>query len=364
MDILLISHDFSVTGAPNSLLRQAKYFRDAGHNVDVWSLDDGGLKQRYIEAGFNPIIVENSYGQIRRLYKRTNKKYDFIICNTTVTYKAVSVLQKYKTPLVWFIRETKLVDDGMRNEPKFAKVFKNFYNIYTVSEYAANVIKKYNKHVRVINNAIADNFTKPKKTSKKIVFGYIGSIIPIKGVDLLLDAFEKLITKNKNISLNIAGKAPAEMQNTHNSAGINWLGEVQLNEKQNFFDAIDVLVVPSIDDPCPLTVIEGAMYGKPIITTDTVGSNYMVQNGKNGFIVKTGDVNDLYKCMKHILSCDLDNMKQASRNMYLLYGTTERERKQVLKMLDDNLNKLPIIKTKRWYNFFVPKSDYIDLHEC
>lgn len=347
MNILLISHDFTVTGAPNSLLRQAIYFRDAGHNVDVWSLDEGGLKPRYIEEGFNPIVIHNDYESIKQQYEKTNKKYDFILCNTTVTYKAVDVLQHYNTPLVWFIRETKLVDEGILNDPDFERVFTNFYNIYTVSDYAAHVSKRYNKNVRIIRNAIADKFNGFKKTNKKIVFGFIGSVIPVKGTELLVRAFNKLTQKNKNIELKIAGWY-------NNEYGLKvkdiacpqteFLGEIQKEEKQKFFDDIDILVVPSTDDPCPLTVIEGTMLGKPVITTDTVGSNFMIKDKRNGFIVKTGDMNSLYKAMEKILNKDLDKMKQYSRKMYLKYGTTERERKQVLKMLHDNIKNLPVIK--------------------
>ena len=349
MNILLISHDFTVTGAPNSLLRQAIYFREAGHNVDIWSLGDGGLKPRYIEAGFNPIIIDNDYMAIKQQYKNAHKKYDFILCNTTVTYKAVDILQRYKTPLVWFIRETKLVNEGISENPDFKRVFTNFYNIYTVSDYAANISKQYNKNVRIIRNAIADKFQDFKKTDKKIVFGYIGSLIPIKGVDLLVEAFNKLVKKHKNLKLTIAGPY-------NNEYGLKvkdmacpqteFLGEIQKEEKQKFFDGIDILVVPSIDDPCPLTVIEGTMLGKPVITTDTTGSNFMVKPGYNGFIVKTGDANSLYKSMEKILTKDLDKMKQNSRKMYLKYGTTERERKQVLEMLNDNIKNLPVVKNK------------------
>ena len=346
MNLLLVSHDFSVTGAPNSLLRQAIYFRDAGHSVDIWSLGDGGLKPRYLEAGFNPIIINNSYEDIKQQYEKTNKKYDLIVCNTTVTYKAVDVLQHYNTPVVWFIRETKLVDDGIHNSSEFAEIFRNFYNIYTVSRYAANVSKKYNKHVRVINNGIVDSFKDFKKQEKTIVFGFIGSIISIKGIDVLIAAFNKLAKDNKNVELHIAGSYSHEYGENlrqQSCSAIKWLGETQGADKQKFFDSIDILVVPSIDDPCPLTVIEGAMLGKPIITTDTVGSNYMVNN-KNGFIVKTGDVNDLYESMDKIIKKDLLKMSKRSRRMYFKYGTADKERKCVLKMLKDNIGNVPVIK--------------------
>lgn len=349
MNILMVSHDLTVTGAPNSLLRQAVYFRDAGHNVDIWALGDGALKYEYIKNGFHPIIIDNHFRDITNAWHNRKHNYDFIICNTTETYKVVDFLQRQRTPVVWFIRETKLVDLGMKKDPDFRKVFSNFYNIYTVSDYAADVCSKYNPSVRVINNAVADKFTKFKKTDKKIVFGYIGSIIPVKGLDILLKSFTKLAKNNKNIELHIAGKYHnqfgTELQK-YNIPQIKWLGEIQGTDKQKFFDSIDILVVPSLDEPSGLTVIEGAMYGKPVITTDKTGANYLVNDGVSGFVTKAGDTDDLYNSMSKIIKMNLDNMKKQSRKMYLEYGTTDRERADVLKMLDDNKNALPVVKNK------------------
>lgn len=349
MNILLVSHDFTVTGAPNSLLRQAKYFRDAGHNVDVWGLGDGALKARYIESGFNPLVIKNRFRDIKRAWRARAHDYDFIICNTTVTYRAVDFLQRQNIPIVWFIRETKLVDEGIANNNKFREVFRNFYNIYTVSGYAADVCRRYNSSVRVINNSVEDKFQKFKKTDERIVFGYIGSIIPVKGVDILLRAFTKIATENKNVELRIAGEYKnafgTELQK-YNIPQVKWLGEIQGVDKEKFFNSIDVLIVPSLDEPSGLTVIEGAMYGVPVITTDKTGAKYMVQNGESGFITKTGDVEDLYKSMSKIIQMNLDNMKQKSREMYLKYGTTDKEREQVLDMLARNKENLPVVKNR------------------
>ena len=39
--ILLVSHEMSLSGAPQSLLRQARYMRDAGYQVVVWTMLSG-----------------------------------------------------------------------------------------------------------------------------------------------------------------------------------------------------------------------------------------------------------------------------------------------------------------------------------
>ena len=348
-NILLVSHDFSVTGAPNSLLRQAKYLKKAGFNVDIWALGGGDLYDRYIEEGLHPIVLENTRRAIYRQYKKRNYKYDLIICNTTVTYKAVDVLQRYGVPVIWFIRETKLVEDGIRADADFANVFKNFYNIYTVSDYAAKVSKKYNKNVRIINNAVEDNFVKYSPIHKSITFGYIGSISYIKGVEILIKAFNDVYKKNPNIKLLIAGHYWNEyglrlFAQKHKA--IKWLGEIQCEAKQRFFNSIDCLCVPSFDEPSGLTVIEGAMYGKPMIVSENIGASYIIKNKESGFVVKTNNVKALAGAMQKICVSDIKNMQKNARSLYLKYGTTDREEQEVLKMVEDNLGNKPVVKNK------------------
>lgn len=350
MKILLISHDLVVAGAPNSLLRQAKYLKNAGHDVEVYSLRAGGLEKRYTEAGFSVTFIQDNKRYIKRIYKEKCKKFDFILCNTTETYRCVDVLQRYETPLVWFIRETKLVEDNFEQNPDFASVLANFYNIYTVSNYTADVIRKYNKNVRVINNAVFDTFTKIKKTKDNINFGFIGSIRKAKGIDILVNAFIKLNEKYSDINLTIAGGNNLFDVDSaiENQKSIKYIGEVQGQEKKDFFANIDVLCVPSLDEPSGLIVIEGAMYGKVLIATQNTGANYLVKENKNGYIVETGSEKSLYNAMEKIIKNrnSLDEMKKYSRQQYLEYGTTEREEQEVLKMLEENLKNLPKVKNK------------------
>lgn len=364
MNILLISHELSVTGAPHSLLRQAQYFKNAGHNVDIWTLNGGELEQRYITEGFHPLYIHNKEHEIFFAFKKQNKKYDFILCNTTVTYKAVKALQHYNIPLVWFIRETRLVDEGMDHNSAFAKVFMEFNNIYTVSEYAANIIKKYNQNVRVIHNAIEDTFSCFSPVDATIKFGFIGSIGPVKGIDLLIDAYLEVIKVQNNVELYIAGNYNSNLghtlrEKTKNITSIKWLGIVQNEEKERFFNQIDILCMPSLDEPAGLSLIEGAMKGKALITTDTTGANYIVEHGQNGYITKSKDKKALEEAMLMMTRQNIHLMQKYSRYMYEKYGMSTHEKDAVLQMLHDSVNNFRYLGCKitrlKYFIYFMKK---------
>lgn len=349
--ILLVSHCISNSGAPHSLLRHAKYMLDAGHKVDVVSIDyynDASFDWAYSEAGLTPIHIGNSYEAFVRWLDGSCVQYNLAVCNTVCTYKCAAVLQQRGVPTVWFIREVWLLDNWFVYFPWFARVLKNFYNIYAPSDYAAHAISKFNRRVRVLNNSVQDRFHAYGPIQSKIRFGFLGTINPMKGVAGLIKAYGECVKSGLDVELKIAGKikgcfAENLVDKTQELTGLKWLGAVSDKDKAEFFNTIDVLCLPSYSDSSGLSVMEGAMYGKIIITTSRTGAKYMVDSA-SGAIVEPGSVSGLSEAMKRIAQLSKDelrSMQEHSRALYLKFGTSDRERNDVLKMVAENIVNIP-----------------------
>jgi len=315
----------------------------AGYAVDVWTLAGGDLTPRYEEKGLKPELVANEKRAIREKYEANPVRYDLIVCNTIRTWRAVDVLRRYRLKVVWFVRETMHLDEDYWFNTEFAALFRRFYNLYTVSEYAADVVRRYNRKVKIIHNAVPDRFDRFTPATDRVRFGFIGSFGAAKGLEKLLEAFRRVRVTFPNAELVIAGGVPAETAarlraETADEPSVRWLGVVQGEAKRAFFDAIDVLCVPSLDEPSGLTVIEGAMYAKALVTTDRTGANYLV-DGTNGRIVRAGDVESLAKALDDLASLDADSLRRCcerSRELYLEKGTPEAERTAVLRMVEES----------------------------
>ena len=359
--VLLVSHELTVTGAPNSLLRQAKYFLSAGCRVDVWTMAGGELRRSYEDAGLKPELVENDRRAIEAKWSACGVRYDLVVCNTICTYKFVDVLRRRGVPVAWFIRETKLLDEEIWWNQDFERVFRSFPNLYTVSEYNAAIVRDYNPRVRVVHNAVADQFAGFPQPSCKVRFGFIGSFIPVKGLDALVEAFRRVHAEFPGTELRIAGletigMGPRLKAETAGDASIAWLGEVQGASKRAFFDSVDVLCVPSLDEPSGLTLLEGAMYGKALVTTDRTGANYVVDGGC-GRIVRSGDVDALAGAMREMAAmggAGLREMGERSRARYLECASPEAERAEVLRMLRENAGRVPRTWLPMRYEDHVP----------
>ena len=343
--ILLISHCLNVTGAPASLLRHAKYLLEAGHLVTVWTFGDGILRGEFERLGMEVEHINGNLNALEEKVRANSNDFDLVLCNTIGTWKCALAWQQVEMPVVWFIRETALLDLWYVKNVPFAHAIKHFSNLYCPSEYAADVIRLYNKNVRVINNSIMDEFKGYSSFAEHTRFGFIGSIKWTKGVHLLVEAFLRVLKRHPNATLSLAGDlnsplAKELLAKTKGEPNIRWLGELLGEEKRSFFDSIDVLCVPSLDEPFGLTVVEGAMYGKALVATDRMGAkNFAVDSAFA--IVRAGSQKALEKALHHYATIgknELRKLQEGSRKLYLLHGTCQQEREAVLKMVSEMCN--------------------------
>lgn len=148
------------------------------------------------------------------------------------------------------------------------------------------------------------------KDEKVILFA--GRLIELKGVEFLLKAYSKLHNTMKNNVLVIVGdgesredleKLAVDLQVDEN---VYFRGNVDNELIGAYYLLTNVFVLPSITthhaDACPLVVNEAMYFQKPVITSDAVGTTFMIKNGVNGFVVPERNPEALFKALYTILS--------------------------------------------------------------
>jgi len=141
-------------------------------------------------------------------------------------------------------------------------------------------------------------------------FGYIGTHIPAKGIQLLIEAFGRVQGK---ALLRIWGrprgedtkalKVMAESLSLDIGQRIEWLSEY--NNQQivtDVFNKVDAIVVPSIwYENSPLVIHEALQVLVPVITADIGGMSEYVQHKVNGLLFRHRDVTSLTAEMQRLL---------------------------------------------------------------
>ncbi len=123
-----------------------------------------------------------------------------------------------------------------------------------------------------------------KLTQEKINFIFAGNVNYRKGVNFLLEAWDKL--NLKNAQLFICGrlyKTIRKILGNYRLNNVSFTGFVDLDK---YFRQSQVFVFPTLMEGSAKVVYEAMSYGLPVITTPNAGS--IVEDGKSGFIIPIG----------------------------------------------------------------------------
>lgn len=165
--------------------------------------------------------------------------------------------------------------------------------------------------------------TQTEKSSKKgeFTFGYIGTHIPAKGLNLLIEAFKHIAGPS---TLMIFGRhdgqstAALKRLATQSGKNIEFAGEyINHNLANDVFSKIDCIVVPSIwGENSPLVIHEAQACKIPVITANFGGMKEYVQHQVNGLLFEHRNVDSLAEQLNFALQ-NPDLMRQLGQKGYL-----------------------------------------------
>lgn len=130
----------------------------------------------------------------------------------------------------------------------------------------------------------------------RFVIGFLGRCVPVKGLDLLVQAAARI----PGAVVAVGGQGPAlePARRAALAAGLELrcLGPVAGPDRAGFFSACDVIALPSVVLPSgrtegtPLVVLEALSLGVPVVASDVGGVAEVIRHGRTGFVVPPGDV--------------------------------------------------------------------------
>lgn len=371
-NVLLVSPELEYTGAVTCLKRVSDILIKHGYQVAVWVYRDGPFRKELNSA--ISVEVLDQFTLKRSEIRKQVSQYDLIVANTAETCVIADLAQDL-VPAVCYLHEAGLLPSFLEWDKRRNYSLLRAERIYTVSEYARELLQKnYGKSSVVISNCaddVSEQYGTPSSDTRNngiIRFLSLGTIEKVKGFDILVDAFAGLDESYRDqCELHIAGRLADWARDYHESLlqrissfpNIFYHGE--LRERSAIFQLIrqsDVMVIPSRDDACPLVAFEGAMMQKPLIVSQNVGAKYLVTND-SGWIVETGNIQALRAVFREVIDHPegLHAKGLQSRANYLSTSTYEVYEQNVLQMVKDNL-----LKNRQLYRFVhTPKRWWLDI---
>jgi len=170
--------------------------------------------------------------------------------------------------------------------------------------------------------------TPRKPGTPPLVFGYIGVVDPVKGVHLLVEAFQPLTGAELRIYGGEVDYAPYPdrrrfLTQLQSSPYIRMMGRYDNHEVGRILAEVDVVVIPSIwYENAPLVIREAFLARKPVITAAFGGMQEWVQDGVNGLLFRPRDVADLRSKLAQFIT-DPDLVRRLSHNFPTVKSITE-----------------------------------------
>jgi len=308
--------------------------------IEVW----GGIKFRFFPTTFSPkYALDLSLSMLKALRKeikeskKQNKKL-IIHLHEYHNLHGLIIASKFRKENIiaqhhggsWPIKHMRQTKAYRLFFPFFMLgqlyenlVLKNIKYFYALSEEEINYLKKKAKKskIKFQTMGIGDEYfkiqnknlarKKLKLSNKKIII-FIGRINEDKGIKYLLEAMKKL--EKEEIELKIIGfgdidkfKQQAKQLKLKNT---EFVGPVFGEKKLLYLNAADALVLPSSKEGAPVVIMEALASNLPVIATDVGGVRNMLQNGKQGRIIKQKSSEEIANAIKEVLSWKKKNLQE------------------------------------------------------
>ena len=128
----------------------------------------------------------------------------------------------------------------------------------------------------------------------------VGRLIPIKGFDVLLRAFELARAEMPALTLEVAGAGPLEAELRHAaSEGVTFLGRV--SPVSEVYERNAVVVVPSRGEGFGMVALEAAERGRAAIVSDVGGLPEIVADAETGIVVPREDAQALARAIVQLV---------------------------------------------------------------
>jgi len=368
---ILIIIATSIVGGPGKGLFQFLSFAPKEQfdyllcNFSVKGLDSGDFVREARKRSVNLHLFEQKYyydpaliSQGRELIRR----HDFNIIQThghKANFIARFMKRSIQIPWLCFVHGWTDEDLKIRIYNRIDRwAIKGADRIVAVSEAMKDRLVKIGipeQIITIIYNAIEDNgfYKEPPDLDlrKKFTYdddtllvGVIGRLSKEKGQRIFLDAWERVCKQETNIKALLIGDGPDRemLEKISAQKGLEnkviFLGH-QLNPHP-FYRILDLVVMPSLSEGLPNVPLEALAHNKPIVATSVGGTPEIIEDGKNGILVKPGDLESLSTAIIELLLNKEKRDSLSARGISTLYPkfSPENRARQILSLYQEMLS--------------------------
>jgi len=145
------------------------------------------------------------------------------------------------------------------------------------------------------------------------VIGIVGRITDIKNHRLFLHIAHRVRQKYPHVHFLVIGDGERRAEMEYLSAELNLSGHVHftgwIREQAKMYADLDLLLLTSLNEGTPVTVIEAMYYAVPVISTRVGGLPDLIEDKKTGYLINSRDPGDFMAAIETLLFSDTERTK-------------------------------------------------------
>jgi len=366
---LTTSDDISgVGGVENSIMRIARGLSSVGVEVDIIMLHSCE-KTEFQPYGNNGItILESSHHGIS-IFKLTpwtgkggddkrwvemhyallelarKRRYDLMQAfYATTSFPTVYAAKILDIPSIVSIRGSDLITDVFQPQsfPYLTWTLQHATQFTAVSQEGlerARIICGCHEKGQVILNSICPEDFDTGVEILEVSHPVIGSLAVFryeKGLEILLTAFHTLLQQFPTAHLLLVGPVIIsekghldDLVEKYDLTGkVTLIGHIPRSKVLRYLRTMDVFVFSSLQDGSPNAILEAMLAGLPIVAARSGALPEMLEDGKEGFLVRAGSADELSKAVTKLLDMPGDQRRtfgEMAKKRVLRQFVPERE---------------------------------------
>lgn len=323
MNILFIANHLNVGGVTSYLYTLAAGLKQKGQNVHLAS-SGGELTDRFIALGVKhiraPLMTKNeispkiifSFFKLRKEVKKLN--LDLVHSNSRTTQVLGNLLSRaLNIPHVFTCHGFFKPKLSRRLFPYWGQAVIAISS--QVKEHLVADLKLDARKINVINNGIdtgnfgdfsaRDNLRKDLGIRDAPLAGIVARLSDVKGHIYLIRAMLQVIKTFPAARLLIIGRGKMKDTLIKEAASLGIAGNVlfipEARGTKDALSAMDVFVMPSLQEGLGLALMEAMAQGLAVIGSSVGGIKTLIQDEVNGLLVEPADVEGLARAIARLL---------------------------------------------------------------
>ena len=200
-------------------------------------------------------------------------------------------------------------------------------------------IKRKDYNYYLPNVVDSNKFRKLDNIEKKYI-GFIGRLTKIKGIDLFLDLVKKINEIDKNQQFLIIGEGPYinDVKSAIKKFPIKFFDQVAHDEMVRYYNQCSIFMQTSRAEGLPTCVLEALSCEVPVIASNVGGTNEIVHEGKNGYLIN--NIDEAIEYIKKIKeNQEFNELGKYGRNLIKLKFSWNAITKRIISIYKKVLNQ-------------------------